>query len=483
MKNRSSLFRSLRTHFAHLLLLGLATLTLCSCGPQYYKFPQYNFANRPIPPSKLRVRVLVSYSVDGSSGGLTIVDALRDIRGNIQNTVRNFSVSGYSSGYPNLILSFPEQIRGYVYSNSDGSLFNVNYGTESATTQSGLPSGTKSSSVAVSQDFLDIYAAQESTGQLIVADSNAPARTYALNLPGVYQVAVNRGNTVILAMVRNSNTLYRVVRLNANQAQPPGYIDCQPINNPIYCVVPVNGNFDRPVNAYFSVDGSTAYLLNCGPECGGTTASVSVIPQGPLNYKNIPTTSPEPSPVSFTIPVPGGATVALADSTHLYVAGQQLLPDGLFTGNLSIINFSTNTVGGTFGISDGYHSKLLFADDSTLWIGAQSCAGGERAKLGENYNCLTRFDLPGLSAAIVPAITPGGSATVPYPNDNLDPYYYGSLTGLCWVEGQHKVYTAYGGQVHAFKTTDGSEINNSLITVQGSALDVAYMDASTNAAN
>ncbi len=483
MKNRSSVFQLLRTKFASLLLLGFATLTLSSCGPQYYKFPQYTFANRPIPPSKLANRVLVSVSADGTTGGLTVIDGLRDIRGNIQNTVRNFTISGYSSGYPSTILNFPEQVRGYVYSSSDGSLFTVNYGTESATSASGLPSGSRSSSVVVSQDFLDVYAAQETSGQLIVSDSNAPARTYALNLPGVYKVAVNRGNTVILAMVRNSNTLYRVVRLNANEANPPGFIDCQPINNPIYCIVPVSGTYDRPVDAYFSLDGTTAYLLNCGPECGGQTASVSVLLQAPLNYKAIPLTSPEASPVSANIPVPGGVTTALADATTLYVAGQQLLPDGMYTGNLSTISLATNTVTGTYGVSDGYHSKLLFADDNTLWIGSQSCAGGERAKLNQNYNCLTRFDLGAKTAQIVPNATPGGATTVPFPNDNLDQYYYGSLTGLCWVQNLHKVYTAYGGQVHAFSTTDGSEINNTLITVQGTALDVAYMDAVTNAAN
>lgn len=483
MKNRSSLSRSLRTRFAHLLLLGFATLTLCSCGPQYYKFPQYTFADRPIPPSKLANRVMVSVSADGTTGGLTVIDAKRDIRGNIENTVRNFTISGYSSGYPSLILNFPEQVRGYVYSSSDGSLFNVNYGTESASAASGLPSGSRSSSVVVSQDFLDVYAAQETSGQLIVSDSNAPARTYALNLPGVYKVAVNRGNTVILAMVRNSNTLYRVVRLNANQPNPPGYIDCQPINNPVYCVLPVTGTYDRPVDAYFSVDGTTAYLLNCGPECGGQTASVSVLLQAPLNYKSIPTASPDQDPLSASVLVPGGVTTAIADANTLYVAGQQLLPDGMYTGNLSTISLASNTITGTYGISDGYHSKLLFADDNTLWIGSQSCAGGERAKLNGNYNCLTRFDLGAKTAQIVPNATPGGATTVPYPNDNLDQYYYGSLTGLCWVQNFHKVYTAYGGQVHAFNTADGSEINNTLITVQGTALDVAYMDAVTNAAN
>ena len=85
---------------------------------------------------------------------------------------------------------------------------------------------------------------------------------------------------------------------------------------------------------------------------------------------------------------------------------------------------------------------------------------------------------------IVPNVTPGSAtAVVQYPNENNNQYYYGSLTGLCWVENLNKVYTAYGGQIHAFSTVDGSEINNQYITVQGTALDVAYMDATTDQAD
>ena len=82
-----------------------------------------------------------------------------------------------------------------------------------------------------------------------------------------------------------------------------------------------------------------------------------------------------------------------------------------------------------------------------------------------------------------------GAVEVPYPNTNQNLYYYGNLTGLCWVQNYHKVYTAYGGQIHAFYTDQtpigpaGSEIDNFNVTVQGTALDVAYMDAETNSAN
>ena len=485
--NRSTLLRALGARSLLVALLSVSTVLMVACGPQYYKFPQYTFANRPIPPSKLANRVLVSIT-SGSSGALAILDGLRDIRGNVQNTTRFFSVSGYSSGFPSTIQSYPEQIRGFVYSDSDGSISNVNYGTESAAPVAGV-TGTgagaaRSTSTFVSEDLSNIYATQESNGQLVVVNNNpAPAGTYALNLPNVYKVVSNTGNTVTLAMVRNSNALYRLVRLNTNQAPPPGSVDCQPYNLPVFCVVPVTGNFDRPVNAYFSVDGTTAYVLNCGPECGGATASVSVLQQAPLNLNTVPTAFPDTNATVTTVPVPGGATVALASESTLYVAGQHLVADGLLTGALSTLDLASNSVTGSYSISDGYHSKLLFADDDTLWIGSQRCATGERAKLGQNYNCLTRFDRGALTASVVPNVTPGGATTVPYPNENLNQYYYGDLTGLCWVQNLHKVYTAYGGQVHAFQTGDASEINNVNITVQGTALDVAYMDATTNTAN
>ena len=491
MKNRSPFARPFRAQCFTVILIALATLGLTSCGQQFYRFPQYTFAGRPIPPSQLANRVMVSFTSGGTAGGLQILDALRDLRNNVQDTIRQFSISGYSSGFPSVILNFPEQVRGYVYSDSDGSLTAIDYGKETTAGSAGtLPA--RSSSIAVPIGFGSIYSAEEAAGQLVLLD-NTTARAFALNLPNVYRVAVNQGNTVVLAMVRNSNSLYRILKLNANQPSPPGAIDCQPYNLPVYCVVPVPGNYDRPIGAYFSLDGTTAYVLNCGRECGGAASGVTLIQQAPLNINVIPASLPYPSPLITTVPVPGGVTTSVSDGANLYLAGQQLQPDGLFAGFLSTLSLSSNTVTGKYSISDGNHTKLLFADDNTLWIGSQFCATGERARLfaagdtsqAANYNCLTRFDIGAKTAQVVPAVSQSKSTPVPvpYPNENGNTFYYGDLTGLCWVQNLHKVYTAYGGQVHAFNTADGSEINNYNITVQGTVLDVAYMDALTNAAN
>ena len=508
MKNRSLFAQSHRAQIICGLLLAAATLGLTACGPYYYKFPQFTFANRPIPPSLLANRVMISVTNGGSTGSLQIVDALRDLRSNVQNTKTSFSVSGYASAFPNLILNFPAEITGYVYSNAKGDVQTVNYGKEAVGTSPGsFPA--LSTGLAVPPTFGHIYSAEESIGQLGIID-NSTGKVYGLVLPNVFQVVVNQGDTVVLAMVRNSNTVYRVVKLNDNSYPTStaaiaaiGAADCEPFNIPIYCVVPVNtgsqaGAFDRPMGAYFSLDGSAVYVLNCGQECGGTTSSVTYLQQGVLQFNKIPTTIPDASAFSTQVLVPGGVTAAVSNGTTLYVSGQQLQPDGLFAGNLTIINLANNTVTGQYSISDGNHSKMLFADNNTLWIGSQFCATGERAARAAqqiaagqptdqsaNYNCLTRFDMGALTASIVPAVTQSATAPVAvlYPNTNQNQFYYGDLTGLCWVQGLNKVYTAYGGQVHAFNTVDGSEINNKNIIVQGTALDVAYMDAITDAAN
>jgi hypothetical protein len=485
LKNRSLVSQFFSAQTLCGILIAFATLGLASCGQRYYKFPAFTFANRPIPPSQLSNRVMVGVTLNGTSGNLAILDAERDIRSTIFNANSTFSISGFSSGYPSTILNYPEQVRGYVYSDSDGSISNVNYSTEASTPITGGFAPNKSTSIAIPVSFNHIYAAEEATGQLGIID-NTTSTAYGLNLPNVYKVFVNDGDTVVLAMVRNSNTLYRVIKLNANQPQPAGSVDCQPFNLPVYCVVPVadsttKPSFDRPINAYFSLDGNSVYILNCGPECGGSTAGVTFLQQGALTIDV--NTPPYAAAVTNSVAIPGGATTAVADSTNLYLAGQQLQPDGLFAGRLTLLNLTTLVPGTPISISDGTHTKILFADDNTLWIGSQACATGERQKLGQNYNCLTSYNLGTGAASVVPNVTPGSGTTVPFPNANQNPYYYGDLTGLCWIQNLHKVYTAYGGQIHAFNTPDNSEINNQFITVQGTALDVAYMDALTNAAN
>ena len=344
MKNRS--FSAL---IASGILLAAATLALTACSRTIlYNTPEYNYAGRPIPPSKLLARVLATYTANGSAGGAVMLDGDRDLRGNVQNTIKNFPISGFSEGYPGTILNFPEQLVGYVYSLNDGNLTAINYSKETGSGNVGS-FGTNSPSVAAAPIGAVLAGAGEQAGVLTVGLGGS---TFNLNLPNVDKVVIDRGGQVILAMVRNSNSLYRVVKLPStnNPIIPPGSVDCEPLLLPVVCVVPVAGQYDHPVDASFSLDGNTTYILNSGPENGGTAAGVTFLQTGQLNMNLIPTVDPlsagapsplAPIPVANPILVPGGATAALPDSNYLYVAGQQLQTgtyNGLFAGKLTLIN-------------------------------------------------------------------------------------------------------------------------------------------------
>lgn len=502
--------RFIRVALAALTAAGVASMVGC-LGQRSF------LADRPFPPSTILQRVLVAIQNPSpiSTGALQIVDARYDIRYAENGTIPNFPVGGYKGSLPQTIINYPEQSRGYVYNAGDGTVTPVNYGKEQATGVIGTLPG-KSSSVFVTQDGHYIFAANQAAQYLTVIDAVTPTTVY-LNLPNVYKIAVNPSGTIALAFVQNSNYAYRVIHLqqpNGTVMAPPTYhptngpwpaavskVDCQPVNLPQYCVVPVldqNDNpiqFNRPYNTIFSSDGSTGWLLNCGPECGNSaidpaigqaTASVSFLSTGALNIYNFPgSTYPTPPPVApppteqRRIAVPGGATMALYGNGTLYVSGQQQQRDGLFEGFLSVMNLGTNQVTASYPISDGTHTKMLFGDDNTLWIGSQLCQTGERTAQNLVNGCLTFFDLT--------------------KNTVLVEKWYGDLTGLCAIIQWHKMYTAYGGQIHIYATTNvgittnlgnaatgyyaGSELDNFDVTVQGTAIDVAYMDAPSNAAD
>jgi hypothetical protein len=226
-------------------------------------------------------------------------------------------------------------------------------------------------------------------------------------------------------------------------------------------------------------------VLNCGAECGGSVSSITAVPVAPMIFLQgqqsgtLPTNSAlhadcatTPGVSTCTLAIPGGASNALVATSTMYVAGQQLQPDGLFSGNLTVVNLaatgsSTLSASGPISISDGApgaRSRMLLADDSTLWIGMTKCNNGERFAKGMPYGCLTMFN------------TSSNTVTL------LEPYL-GDLDGIAGVLGLHKVYVAQGGQVYIFHTTDGSSINNQYVTVTGTAADVAFMDAQSDGDN
>jgi hypothetical protein len=434
-------------------LASFVFILLAGCGQSYY------YAGRTLPPSGILNRVLIAVQNPGAltKGALEIVDAYYDIRHSFNNKVASFSIGGYAGADPQTIQNMPEEQVGAVYGAGDGSFALINYATEKQTTTISLPGA--SSSVYISRDQRYVFAANQAAHTLTVQDRTL-GTSYGLNLPNVWRVSINPSGTAALAFVENSNLVYSVYKLQANQHTPANAEDCEPQNLPVYCLLPVPGTFDRPTKAIFSADGTTAFVLNCGPECGGVQASVSFLPvAGIIVQSGAPIPPGAPTTVTATVPVPGGDTDAIQNANLLYLAGQQLQPDGYFAGYLSILDTNAKQVTGAYSISDGTHLKMLFADDNTLWVGSQLCTQGERYHQGAttNLGCLTMFNTANNSVTMIDS-------------------YKGDATGIAAVTGLSKIYSAEGGQVYIYNTTTGAAMDNSQVTVVGTAYDVAYMD-------
>jgi hypothetical protein len=458
--------------FASLSSLG-SSLLLSGCGKNFY------IAGRSLPPSGILNRVMVAIQNPSplSKGSLQILDAYYDIRHAYNNVNATFAISGYSGADPSQIQNMAEQQTGVVYGQGDGTLQTINYASEAFGTSIAL--NGVSSSVFASRNLNYVVAANQQLHVFTIADRTGVG-TFGLNVPAIYRVSINPGGTVALGFLQNSNAVYSIVHLTSVQSQqyktgpsswPSNFQDCEPQNFPVYCAVQVadpNSSFDRPIKAVFSSDGSTAYVLNCGPECGGNQAGVIAIPipAGAFNPGvNGPTAIGLTTAGAPVTAIPGGATDALQNGNLLYLSGQQLQPDGLQAGFLTVLNLQTNAIDGTYSISDGTHTKMLLADDNTLWIGSQRCEEGERyhqSQAGVNValGCLTLFNTTTNAVSV--------------------DTYKGDLTGETAVSGLHKIYVAEGGQVHIYNTPSGTERDNTNVTVTGTASDVAYIDAASD---
>jgi hypothetical protein len=481
-----------------------AAVALAGCGTTSY------FDGRKLPPSGLVNRVLIAIQNPSalSKGALQIVDAYYDIRQGYTGQPASFSLSGYGGALPITIQNMPEEQVGAVYGSGDGSLTLANYQTEKT---SGTVSGLQglSSSIFITRNEQFVFAANQSTHVLTIVNQGGGG-SISLSLPGVYRVSVNPGGSAAMAFVQNSNYAYYPLALSTAQSitysggpstWPKAAVDCEPQNSPTWCLLQMQSPdhydsvtqtyygaplvFNRPVKAVFSADGGTAYVLNCGPECGGTSSYVSILPVAPLIFQigkgsgllpcnAAPCINTNTKPM-VNIATPGGASNALVDvanSNEMYVVGQApqvINGQTLFGGNLTVVNLTTDTASSPVAISDGQPgaiSRMIEADDNTLWIGMTECTTGVRyaTNPASGYGCLTMYN------------TSTNTVTL------LEPYI-GDATGIAAVTGLHKIYTAEGGQVYIYSTKDGSSIDNQYVTVTGTAYDVAYMDAVTDADN
>ena len=417
-----------------LIFLLPASLMWLSCGS--------SAPSSSTQTSGLKYRAFLTNNVSSGSGsaGIFIVDAINDVR----PVISPISVGNT----PGMMVVTPNRAQTVVFSGngtqfSDNQLSLVNNATESVANKLTLPGMTES--FVVSPDSSSVYAAVptapvvgQSPGIMDVVALNSGSVTGEVEIPSVHYLSIDNSGNRILGFSDNSDSVAVIT---------PSQIG---IGNAVTLV----GGFDRPVWAFFSSDDSTAYVLNCGAECGGKQASVQQ-----LNLADNTLGSKVAVCTSDANPQCAGS-VALVNGSTMYVAGTPYsggAPSQPCTGQttaattcglLSIVDLSTMTATNSgIVITDGYHNRIALGANGQLFIGARTCT--EISTATETRGCLSIYNT--LPATTVGSVPPGGV---------LIPPANGDVTGIQPIAKRTVVYVVQNFSLNVYDATiDALEYN------------------------
>ncbi|MGC2475984.1 MAG: hypothetical protein WA485_16715, partial [Candidatus Sulfotelmatobacter sp.] len=281
------------------LLLLPAVLSWMSCG----RSP----SSTSTQTSGLKFRAFLSNNVSAGTGsaGVYIVNAQTDVRATVAPLT--------AGNTPGLMAVTPNRAQTVVFSGngnigSDNQLTFINNAAETSSNHLTLPGVTES--IVITPDSSAAYVAVP-TAPVIGASPGAVkaiglgSATFSgeVDIPSVHYLSMNNGGDRIFGFSDNSDEIAVITPSNIGISNPVTYIGG-------------TGVFDRPVAAFFSADDSTAFVLSCGAECGGTQAGVQ---QFDLTTNTLVNSVPACSP--GTNPPQCGASVALMNGSTLYVAG------------------------------------------------------------------------------------------------------------------------------------------------------------------
>ena len=350
-----------------LLFLPPASLILLSCGG--YSSPSGG-------GSGIKYRAFISNNVSAGTGlaGVYIVDAANDVRG---------SISPISAGTtPGMMVLTPNRTQTLVFSPGIDPLFPENQFTiisnagEAAAGQVPLPGSTES--FVVSPDSSAAYVAVptakvtgQSPGIVEAISLGSGAATGQVDVPSAHYLSIDNSGNRILAFSDNSDSVAVITPSNIVTG------------NAVTSV----GGFDRPVAAFFSSDDGTAYVLNCGAECGGQQSSIQ---QLDLTHNTLIGTAVPVCTVDNTLKTQCAGSVFLVSGSTMYIAGTPYSAGGgpsllcstgttttqaTYCGQLTIFDLSKMSVTNStpIVITDGYHNRIALGANGQLFIGAHTC--------------------------------------------------------------------------------------------------------------
>jgi len=443
----------LRQSVLAILVLITSSAILVSCGSNN------NFNNTlGLPPeanpATIKVHVFVSNPLFSNRGSASGVPVLNVVDGQLDLISPSVVSVGATSPNPGMMVLFPNKKKTLVFSASNNSITAVSNASQNVAQDSAgntetltLPGFTES--IVVAPDNATGFAAiptvlvnGQSPGVVQVLNLSTDAVSATLPIAGARYLAQSHNGNRILVLGSRPDTVTVLTPSSVGTSTDPRF-DVQ------------SSLFDHPVWAVFSSDDSTAYILNCGPECGGTSASITLL--------DINSNLPGPS-----IPVDAG-TIGLISGNTLYVAGTKPGANtcaGSTTatlattcGEVSAVDLGTLAVSAAATITDGYHNQIQMGANNQLFIGAHSCtnikAPANGSTPGEVRGCLSILD--------------ANKTTVVVPPLN------GDVTGIQPITRRNVVYVVQNGQLDIYDTTT-DKLQKTQVDIIGQAVDVLQVD-------
>lgn len=406
-----------------------------------------------LPPSRIAFRAFVSNPLHvGPAGGifpaLQIVNATTDIE-----SLSGVALSGALPDAGMMVLT-PDKKRTLVVSPSSARIAVVDNATEKTATAIALPGNTQS--LFVWTDNASAFVAVPTApiqGQApgLVGRFNIVTAvvTASIPVPGAHYLVPSPTGNQILVFSDNSNSITLLSPgLLTSGVQPNSQVPCSGVPTAA-CAV---SGFDRPVWGVFSGDGTTAYIFNCGLECGGSS-NASIVP---LNMGTLVAGTPIQLISGGLV---GGATTGMLSGNLLYVAGTPTsIACGMGTaaatcGVLSVIDTTSASVTTAVLIPDGYHNGMQMGANGQLFIGSQTCTNVTNST--ETRGCLAIYDTV-RSVVVVPPIN-------------------GDVTGIEPIPNRTVVYVCQGGGMQIYDTKTDL-LSTTQVNIVGQAIDVLVVD-------
>ena len=419
-------------------LLLPASLLLLSCGG--YKSGSGSGSGG----SGLKFRAFLSQDVTAAAG-VQILDAQKDVRA--------FVAPIPAGAAPGQMVVTPNHLQTLVFSPTDSRLTLINNVGESASASIVLPGFTES--FVVSPDSQTAYIALptatvvgQNPGVVKILNLNNGAFTGEVDVPAVRFLALGHSGNRLLAFSDNSDSV-SVITFGTG--------------NPTVTSI---GGFDRPVSAFFTGDDSTAYVVNCGAECGGTQSDVQKLDLNTL------TLGPLVATCTSVAPVVCAGNVAVVDGTTMYLAGSYLNPTiplaacpgqtvvSTTCGLLTVVDLTSMTVAHPAAepitITDGVHNRMALGADGQLFVGAHTCTEVFAVNPGDEVRgCLSIYNTQTQAVVIPPA--------------------NGDVTSIEPIATRHVVYLAQGGEIQIYDTTT-DQLQKTQIDISGEVIDVKVVD-------